>query len=96
MLRPTAPRFDPREFANPPRYCAPIHAWNWNGPVTREKTDAQLEEMAALGVRAMYIIPEPKSFRPTTFATLMEPDYLTPAYFDEYRYAMEKAVSLGM
>ena len=96
MLRPTAPRFDPREFADPPRFCAPIHAWNWNGPVTREKTDAQLEEMARLGVRAMYIIPEPKGFRPTTFATLMEPDYLTPAYFDEYRHAMEKAVELGM
>ncbi|MBR6748783.1 MAG: hypothetical protein IKM07_07565, partial [Clostridia bacterium] len=84
------------EFRNPPRHYAPVYAWNWNGPVTREKTDAQLAEMAAQGVRILYIIPEPKGFRPATFATQMEPDYLTPAYFEEYKYTFEKARELGM
>ena len=96
MLHETAPRFDLQEFRNLPRQYAPIYAWNWNGPVTREKTDAQLAEMVAQGVKKLYIIPEPKGFRPATFATQMEPDYLTPAYFEEYRYTMEKARSLGM
>ncbi|MBR5742297.1 MAG: hypothetical protein IKX85_00735, partial [Clostridia bacterium] len=96
MPYPTASRFDVRAFSDPPREFAPVYAWCWNGPISRGKTDAELREMAELGVRAFYIIPEPKGFRPTTFATLMEPDYLTPAYLDEYRYALDRAASLGM
>lgn len=96
MLHPTSSHFNLDEFYNLPRQYSPVYAWAWNGPTTREKTDVQLSQMAAQGVRILYIIPEPKSFRPASFATIMEPDYLTPAYFEEYKYAMEKAISLGM
>ena len=75
---------------------APIYSWVWNAPVSKEETDAQLAEFERLGIRAFYIIPEPKTFRPTIIPTLMEPDYLTKDYFEAYRYAMERAFELGM
>jgi len=88
--------FSPDNFRNPPISCAPIYSWLWNGPVSHEETDRQLAEMQRLGIRYFYIIPEPKLFRPHFMLTLMEPDYLTPAYFEEYHYAMERAEALGM
>jgi len=88
--------FSVSELQNPPRRYEPIYAWVWNGPVTREQTDAQLAEMRRLGINRFYIIPEPKSFRPNTMPTQMEPDYLTPAFFEECRYTFEQAVAQGM
>ena len=70
-------RFTPEQFSAPHGTYAPVYSWIWNAPVSREKTDRQLEEMCRMGIRAMYIIPEPKGFRPTTMPTLMEPEYLT-------------------
>ncbi|MCR5264882.1 MAG: hypothetical protein K6D94_13475, partial [Clostridiales bacterium] len=84
------------EFSAPPDVCAPIYSWYWNGPVSDEKSALQLDEMKRLGVRAVYIIPEPKEFRPKTMPTELEPDYLTPEYFERFRFAMEYASSLGM
>ena len=75
---------------------APVYSWVWNGPVSKEETDTQLAEFVRLGIRAFYIIPEPKSFRPTAIPTLLEPDYLTDEYFEAYRYALEQAFALGM
>lgn len=75
---------------------APVYIWAWNGPVSKEETDAQLAEFARLGIWAFYILPEPKTFRPTVIPTLMEPDYLTKEYFEAYRYALERAFEMGM
>ena len=88
--------FAKEKFQAPPLAFAPVYSWIWNGPVSREETDRQLAEMRRLGIKAAYIIPEPKSFRPKAFPTLLEPDYLTPAYFEEYRYAAKKAKEMGM
>jgi hypothetical protein len=52
--------------------------------------------MQRLGIKAFYIIPEPKMFRPNTMPTELEPDYLTQPYFEEYRFAMDTAQELGM
>ena len=89
-------RFTQYQFSAPHGTYAPVYSWIWNAPVSREKTDRQLEEMRRMGIRAMYIIPEPKGFRPTTMPTLMEPEYLTKPYFEEYRYAMTRAKELGI
>lgn len=88
--------FDLQVFLSPDVRFAPVYSWVWNGVVSREKTDRQLEEMKRLGVRCFYIIPEPKSFRPVSMPTEMEPDYLTGPYFEEFVYAIEKGVQLGM
>lgn len=88
--------FSPEVFQNPTREYAPVYFWEWNGVVTQEETDRQLAEMQRLGIRAAYIMPEPKNFRPTTIPTMMEPDYLTPAYLEACQYAVEKAAELDM
>ncbi|MBR6764123.1 MAG: hypothetical protein IKM13_10290 [Clostridia bacterium] len=89
-------RFDPEAFRNPGVDYAPFYSWVWNGVLTREEILRQLDEMGRLGIRAMYVIPEPKHFRPNTMPTELEPDYLTEAYFEEFRFAMEEAAKRGM
>lgn len=89
-------RFDINEFASPDKRFAPIYAWVFNGKLSLQETDKQLEEMQRLGIKAFYIIPEPKEFRPTTMPTELEPGYLTDEYFEQYVYALKKAKELGM
>ena len=52
--------------------------------------------MQRLGIKAIAIIAEPKTFRPARIPTLLEPDYLTKPYFEEYRYAAECIKKRGM
>ena len=89
-------KFDLRAFACPDTVHAPIYGWVWNTVCTEEVIDTQLAEMQRLGIRAFYIIPEPKEFRPHNMATDMAPDYLTPAYFAMCAYALKKGRALGM
>lgn len=83
-------------FKAPSSLCSPVYNWIWNGPIMREEVDAQLDEMKRLGIKAIAIIAEPKTFRPTRIPTRLEPDYLTKSYFEEYRYAVEAAKKRGM
>ena len=83
-------------FVSPGREYAPIYSWVWNSPLSKEETGKQIDEMKRLGIKAFYIIPEPKAFRPNTMVTELEPDYLTPGYFEHFRYAAEYGASLGM
>lgn len=89
-------RFETEDFVSPPEEFSPIYAWVWNGKLSHDETDRQLEEMKRLGIKAMYIIPEPKEFRPETMPTQLEPGYLTQGYFEEYIYALKNAKKLGM
>ena len=88
--------FSAERFANPSVEYAPVYNWIWNAPVSHEETDRQLDEMQRLGIRAIAIIPEPKSFRPMAMPTLMEPDYLSAPYFEEYKYMVESVKKRGM
>ncbi len=83
-------------FKTPSSLYSPVYNWIWNGPITREEIDRQLDEMQRLGIKAIAIIAEPKTFRPARIPTLLEPDYLTKPYFEEYRYAMEGLKKRGM
>ena len=89
-------KFSIEHFFEPSKKYAPIYSWVWNAPVSKEETDKQLNEFVRLGVKAFYIIPEPKMFRPFRIPTLMEPDYLTEPYFEAYKYALEQAFAKGM
>ncbi|MBR2452978.1 MAG: hypothetical protein IKB32_02920, partial [Clostridia bacterium] len=84
------------KFKSPSSLYSPVYNWIWNGPITREEMDSQLDEMQRLGIKAIAIIAEPKTFRPARIPTLLEPDYLTKPYFEEYRYAVEGAKKRGM
>ena len=89
-------RFDPEAFFSPAIDYSPVYTWMWNGKVTEEETDRELDEMVRLGVKRFYILPMPRSFRPTSFPTPMEPDYLSEEYFDAYAYAVNGAAKRGM
>ena len=73
-------KFSLEDFNSPEKSYSPFYSWIWNAPVTKEETDRQLDEFVRLGIKAIYIIPEPKTFRPTSMPTMLEPDYLTEPY----------------
>ena len=52
--------------------------------------------MAEQGMRAVCPHPWPKCFRTKTMPSAMEPDYLTPAYFDMLKVIAEECRKLGM
>ena len=89
-------KFDINNFISPDVLCAPVYIWVWNDVCTREIIDTQLAEMQNLGIRAFYILPEPKEFRPDSMPTNLEPDYLSAEYFELCAYAFDKAKELGM
>ena len=88
--------FSPDMFKKPTEEFYPVYGWFWNGPITDEKTEAQILEMKRLGIHAFCIICEPRDFRPTGIPTLTDPNYLTDAYFERYKFAIKKASELGM
>ncbi|MBQ3150194.1 MAG: hypothetical protein IJB86_03000 [Clostridia bacterium] len=89
-------RFDYNLFLSPDVSCAPVYIWVWNDVCTREIIDSQLSEMQRLGIRAFYILPEPKDFRPDSMPTHLSPDYLSEEFFELCAYAVDKGASLTM
>ncbi len=85
-----------KNFKKPSSLFSPVYHWVWNGPITREEIDRQLDEMQRLGIKTVAIVAEPKTFRPARIPTLLEPDYLTKPYFEEYRYTVEGLKMRGM
>ncbi len=89
-------KFDINCFKSPDVSYAPVYVWVWNDICTKEIIDAQFLEMQNLGIRAFYILPEPKEFRPDSMPTNLTPDYLSKEYFELCAYAIEKGKSFGM
>ena len=89
-------RFDTNKFMSPDVSNAPVYIWVWNDICTREIIDEQLAEMQRLGIRAFYILPEPKEFRPDSMPTNLSPEYLSEEFFRLCAYAIDKGSSLGM
>ena len=89
-------KFEINSFISPDVSHAPVYVWVWNDICTCEIIDTQLAEMQNLGIRAFYILPEPKNFRPDSMPTNLTPDYLTTDFFELCTYAVEKANELGM
>jgi len=88
--------FELMHFRNPDSFYWPGYFWFWNDSVTEEIISKQLSDMNSIGARSVCLHPLPKAFRPNTMFTQMEPDYLTPAYLDLYRYAADKCQKLNM
>ncbi len=88
--------FDISSFISPDIFHSPVYVWVWNDLCTRKIIDEQLAEMQNLGIRAFYILPEPKDFRPDSMPTNLTPDYLTDEFFELCKYAIKQAKSLGM
>ena len=88
--------FNINKFISPDLSFAPVYIWVWNDVCTREIIDTQLSEMQNLGIRAFYILPEPKEFRPNSMPTNLEPEYLSDEYSELCAYAFEQGRKLGM
>ncbi|MBQ7961460.1 MAG: beta galactosidase jelly roll domain-containing protein [Clostridia bacterium] len=88
--------FDINSFLTPDVSCAPVYVWVWNDVCTKEIIDTQLNEMQHLGIRAFYILPEPKDFRPDSMPTNLTPGYLTDEFFGLCEYAIKQGNALGM
>ncbi len=88
--------FQINDFLSPDVSFAPVYVWVWNDVCTKKIIDTQLTEMQNLGIRAFYILPEPKDFRPDSMPTNLTPDYLTEEFFELCTYAIKKGRTLNM
>lgn len=87
--------FDIEKFISPPSEYAPVYSWIWNSAITEELIEREIDEMAQMGIRGVYIIPEPKEFRPGHMDTPMSPDYLSEGFFALVRHAAQYAAESG-
>ena len=89
-------KFDITKLKNPPLECEVSYGWLWNEPITKEGIDEQLESFLKAGIKSVYPIPLPKSFRPNTLRTFMSPEYLSNDFFEIMKYFVHRANELGM
>ncbi len=73
-------------FRSPPAACRPIPQWSWNGDLTRERITEQLEQFAAQGCGGLFTHARPGHIN----------GYMSDAYLDLWRFALEEAARLGM
>ena len=88
--------FEPCKFQDPQNRFYPFFSWVWSTPIKKEEIMRQLDEYVENNVKNLYIIPEPKDFRPATMPTTLDPDYLTEEYFEIYRFAVKYAEKKGI
>jgi len=89
----------PREFSwkslrEPECLFWPTVIWWWNGTLEPAVLRAQLADMKAHEVRNALIFPLSNDHRPNDYH--MDPDYLTPEFFDRVRTAVDEAARLEM
>ena len=91
-----APSFDEAQFKEPEAVLWPAYFWLWNAPLDEEVLREQLRDMASHGARSVAMLPMPHGFRPDSTNNSMDPDYLTPEFFERVRFAVDEAAKLGM
>ena len=88
--------YSPEKFRQPANIHSPAYFWMWNDKLDADRLNAQLDDMFAHGMMSICIHPFPKEFRPGSFDTAMEPDYLTEGYFAVFSNVVDHAAALGM
>lgn len=84
------------DFKNIPSFSQPAFSWIWNTKITKDEIIRQIDEMHDFGVRAFYVLAEPKEFRPNLRKTYLEPDFMSEEYLDLLYFAYEYGKSKGM
>ncbi|MCC6155062.1 MAG: hypothetical protein IT367_14950, partial [Candidatus Hydrogenedentes bacterium] len=90
------PTFDAKQFQNPEAALWPAYFWLWNAPLEPQVLRAQLRDMNAHGAKSVCMLPMPHAFRPDSTNNGLDPDYLTPKYFEHVKFAVDEAAQLGM
>jgi len=88
-------QFSQIEFENPGYEHAAAYAWVWNDVITEEGIVSRLQDMKKAGIGAIYVLPEPKEFRPRTMPTNMEPAYLSDEFMMRIRFLADQAREMG-
>ena len=96
MYNKPGKEFDREIFKNPPNEYAVSYSWNWNAPISKEGIIERLDGFAEAGIKCLYILPLPKDFRPERLRTFLDPEYLTPAYFELVSFALREAKKRGI
>lgn len=89
-------RFSMAAFQNVDTPFQPAYAWIWNDQIESAELRRRLDGLRRAGIRTVYVLPEPKNFRPERIRTFLEPDYLTDEFMRLVREAAEYALSIGM
>ena len=89
-------KFALKDFYSPPKEFAAMYCWTWTGPISKAETLAQINKMRDFGIKAFYIVPLPQTYLPTRNPTMMDPNYMSAAYLDEYKFAIDTARECGM
>ncbi len=84
------------KFKSPPVDCFPVYTWCWCIPLDFDATDRDIEEFVRLGIKAVYILPEPDTFRPDVIPTTLHSEYMGREYMEHYKYAVAKAKENGI
>src|SRR5512143_2299616 len=75
------------DFARPPRESKSRPLWFWNGPLTRQAIEEQIQRSRdESGYAGFGILPSQG----------MTPAYAAPEFLDRYGDALDKAAALGM
>lgn len=77
-----------RSFASPPRELGIMPFWFWNGAMERDEIDRQLAELRGQGLPGFFIHAR--------FGVRERLGYLTEAWFEAVRYAVDRARELGL
>lgn len=88
--------FDHNLLKNPPLECAVTYSWNWNAPITKDGITERLDSFVKAGIKSLYILPLPKDFRPNWLRTFLDPEYLTPEFFELVSFALHEAKARGI
>ncbi|MFW6286560.1 MAG: glycosyl hydrolase, partial [Candidatus Sumerlaeota bacterium] len=74
------------EFKNPPRKNRTMPQWSWNGLITKERIEEQLDQFAAQGCGGLFMHARPGHAN----------GYLTKEWFELWDYAMRYADKVGI
>lgn len=88
--------FDAARLKTPETIWHPVFLWAWNSKITREGIRKQIDSFPEYGIRGVYIVAEPATFRPVSMPTSLSPEFNTGEYYELYRYAAEYAIEKGL
>ena len=87
-------RLDPAAFAEPPSTSRPHAFWFWNGKLTEDQLEHQLDEMQGNGVEEFFI--HPRQGLGGEFGKTENDYYLSTDYFDKVGFVLDGARERGM
>ena len=89
-------KFSINKFRQPDAVYWPGYFWMWTGPLDVDVLLEQLRDMKEHDALSVCTLPMPKKFRPDSTNNQMDPDYLTPEFFERVKVVVEEAGRLGM